>query len=239
MEGQINEHRRRDSVSIPSEIVSWEERTKAWYPYLDVRTYFLPPVYMNRTHHKKDTVGRQNVLVTRSPSQDSDIREDQTHNNVLRCIEKLSEKQVMFVISQLQFGNYPNKPSYTAAVTLLLPDDISELLSDEKKVEGDFDILIIHRNYGVIAGEIKSVGDNFGQLSITEKAKDNILVDKIEQAISQLNKCVKVLNALIPREETGKPRITTTLMLPNISEEQMRRVLDSRKHLREVPVCDE
>ena len=75
----------------------------------------------------------------------------------------------MFVISQLNFGDYLNEPCYSAAASLL-PRPID--LKSQHKHRGDFDVLLLHRRYGVLVGEVKSIGDQFSTLFPSARLQD-------------------------------------------------------------------
>ena len=78
--------------------------------------------------------------------QESDFKDDTAQRHVLANLQALGDayKEPMFILSQLNFGDYLNEPSYTAAVkasqlpNLLRPGDLGQ-----KYAEGDFDILLI------------------------------------------------------------------------------------------------
>nr|KAG5686659.1 hypothetical protein BaRGS_031369 [Batillaria attramentaria] len=113
--------------------------------------------------------------------------------------------EVMFVMSQLDFENYLSEPCYSGAVSQMKrPVD----LSGQKLDKGDFDVLIVHRNYGLCAGEIKSVGFNAADRNLSEQQiQDEVLkvlrkmlkLQKTgqQQAVGQLQKTKEVLNHLI------------------------------------------
>ena len=204
-----------------------------WYPHLLEQTYFLPSVYMNRTQHQEEEVYGQTVYVTKEPSSEpprkkrpqvsiSDAVDDETHWRVLACLEQLAETEVMFVISQMQFGDYLNEPAYAAA-TSMLPKPGDPVLKSQNKHRGDFDILIIHRHHGILACEIETVGCNFSGKQMTEQ--EAILARKVNDAIKQMQKTSDVLHHLVSKDET-QPKIRTTLMLPNITRTQLQRVLN-------------
>ena len=92
--------------------------------------------------------------------QESDFRDDTAQRHVLANLRALGNagQEPMFILSQLNFGDYLNQPSYAAAVQasqLPRPSDLGE-----KYAAGDFDILLIHRRHGILVGELKSVGIN-------------------------------------------------------------------------------
>ena len=232
----------------------WRERVKDWYPALQRQTYFLPSVYMNRTQHREEEVCGQKISVTQEPSSqcpdysqgsgeprpkrqrrgvlyESDAVDDEANRRVLSHLQKFQDTEVMFVVSQMQFGNYLNKPAYAAAASMLpKPGDLAQ-----DKQRGDFDILIIHRHYGILACEIKAVGSKFSELLTTEQDKDDILVKKVKDAIKQMQKARDVLRYLVSKDER-QPMIRTVLMLPNITRARLHRVLHNRQQILEVTV---
>ena len=216
-----------------------EKRVQGWYPNWSRTAYFLPPIFMNRTQHRPQRLAEQFHGVTHPPTsnlpagsatwqlQESAVRDDECQRLVLDCLHKLAQTEVMFVISQLQFGDYLS-PSYAAAASMFnRPID----LKLQNKHQGDFDVLLIHRKYGILVGEIKAIGDKLSGLSQTQQ--DQQLKKKVEQSITQLQKADDVLKHLVSDLQTA-PRIQKTLMLPNITKAQLQRVLADNPQLRQV-----
>lgn len=91
--------------------------------------------------------------------QGSDVRDDAALQRVLRCLRAVAERQqeVMVVISELQFRKYLDDRTdpIHAAACVLLPRPVT--MSPEHR-RGDFDVLVVHSRYGLIVGEVKSVG---------------------------------------------------------------------------------
>ena len=242
----------QDPTAPHPDLAFWRQRVQEWYPRWRDKTYFIPPVYMNRTQHQEVTLtgpgsdvvtlAGQTVLVTQPPVSDlprgaapalleSDVREDQSQRMVLDILHELSEAQreVMFVISQLHFGDYLNNPAYSAAAaTLPRPID----LKLQNKHRGDFDVLVIHRHYGILVGEIKAIGDGWPS-SLPQQQRDQQVKKKVELAIGQLQKADEVLRHLVSDLQTA-PRVQTTLMLPSISTAQLQRVLADNPQLSQV-----
>jgi hypothetical protein len=80
--------------------------------------------------------------------------------------------------------------------------------------EGDFDLLLMHASYGLLAGVIQAVeGSNL------EVARD------VDKAIKQLDKSDAMLQN-VTSDISPAPRITKTLMLPNVSQGQLQDVLE-------------
>ena len=90
--------------------------------------------------------------------QDSDLRDDLAQSHTLRCLDAFAEDthQIMMVISSLLFGKYLDKSTgavHAAAKRLPNAEKLPEPLR-----RGESDILILHQIYGIIIGEVKSVG---------------------------------------------------------------------------------
>nr|KAG5688818.1 hypothetical protein BaRGS_017050 [Batillaria attramentaria] len=125
----------------------------------------------------------------------------------------------MFVMSSLNFTDYLNKLDATQAAQFPLPRDLHAT-----QREGDFDVIVIHRKYGVLLGEIKSVGihDN----NPTDKA----VAEKVSKAVKQLDKCERVVNHVMSDVAPGVS-VRKTLILPYISRTQLQHVLDGDSQL--------
>nr|KAG5687567.1 hypothetical protein BaRGS_022871 [Batillaria attramentaria] len=104
--------------------------------------------------------------------------------------------EVMFVMSQLDFENYLSEPCYSGAVNQMKrPVD----LSGQKLDKGDFDVLIVHRNYGLCAGEIKSVGFNAADRKLSEQQiQDEVL---------------KVMRKMMKLQKTGTGKTLTEVIM--------------------------
>lgn len=221
----------------------WRQQVVKWYPDLYQRTHFLPPVHFHRTQHEElQLASGHPVLVTRPPLPDrppggasllsqSDVRDDQSLQRVLDCLRQLAEApgEVMFVLSELKFGEYLNEPCFAAAASALpnIPMD----KKTRRKQEGDFDVLVIHRQHGILVGEIKAIGEKLSHLP--QQQQDQAVKKKMEQAIRQLNKAKDVLQHVVS-DLQPPPRVQTTLMLPNIARAQLHGVLAGNLPLSQV-----
>ena len=220
----------------------WRQRTDEWYPKWRERTYFVPPVLMHRTQHLQVPLAGETVHVTQPPVTtaskgaknvllDSDVRDDRSQQRVLGCLHELSEanKEVMFVLSRLDFGDYLNQPCYTATASLLRrPLDVKP----RNKHRGDFDLLIVHRHYGIFVGEIKAVGDRLSA-SLSPQQQDQRVSDKVKQAVKQLDKAGEVLQHIVS-DLPQQPVVKKMLMLPNVATNQLQRLLTADPQLTSV-----
>ncbi|XP_076457023.1 uncharacterized protein LOC143291184 [Babylonia areolata] len=195
-----------------------------WFPELHDRTYFLPPVHMNRVTYKVRSIGGREVqAIQQTP--ESDWRDDEVMQRTLACLRALTDhcKEPMVVLLQMQHDNYLNKPCYAAAASHYpRPADLDTHLR-----RGDFDLLFLHRNHGVIVAEIKSVGWRPGG-----DQDDATVKKKVRQAVDQLNKARTVLTHLTS-DVVPLPRITTTLILPNVPSNRLRGLLGQDSQLAE------
>ena len=126
----------------------------------------------------------------------------------------------MFILSQFHYGGYLNKPSYAAAAAQL-PRPI--IMAPAYR-EGDFDVLVIHRRYGILIGEVKTVGMNQANLNWSAAQADSVLANRVRQAVKQLDKSEAVLRHLVS-DIAPDLVMKKTLFLPYVSKAQLQRVL--------------
>ena len=168
--------------------------------------------------------------------QESDFRDDTAQRHVLANLRALGDagQEPMFILSQLNFGDYLNERSYTAAVkasqlpNLPRPEDLGQ-----KYAAGDFDILLIHRRHGFLIGELKSVGSNQPGLSKTPAQADDDVAKKVRKAVKQLDKSERVIAHLVSDTAPGLT-ITKTILLPNVRCADLQRVLNANPQLEQV-----
>ena len=168
--------------------------------------------------------------------QESDLRDDTAQRHVLANLRALGDagQEPMFILSQLNFGDYLNEPSYTAAVkssqlpNLPRPEDLGQ-----KYAAGDFDILLIHRRHGILVGELKSVGSNLPSVSRTPAQADDDVAKRVGKAVKQLDKSKRVIAHLVSDNAPGLT-ITKTIFLPNVRRADLQRVLTANPQLEQV-----
>ena len=156
--------------------------------------------------------------------QETDYREDRALQHILHCLRTLGVRQMetMLILSQLDFSHYLNQPSYAAAAAHLpRPTDLPRQYR-----EGDFDLLVLHRHYGVLIGELKSVG-------ITRPATDADVNKRVWKAVRQLDKSETVVRHIVSDMAPGLS-VRKTLILPYITTTQLQRVLDADHNLEQV-----
>ncbi|XP_070201236.1 uncharacterized protein [Littorina saxatilis] len=192
------------------------------------RRHFIPP----SQHSMWTQESLSQIHLAPERVQESDIRDDFAQNHVMLNLQELgdSRDEAMFILSQLQFGSYLNEPAYAAAAKQLpRPRDLAQ------DRQGDFDFLLIHRQHGILIGELKSVGKTKGASNETHPPADPFLAQKVKQAVKQLDKSERVVRHLVSDIGRGLT-VKKTLFLPYISSAQLERVLDNDEQL-EQAVC--
>ena len=161
---------------------------------------------------------------------DSDARDDSGTQHVLSCLRALAEKQgeVMMVISQLNYRKYLDDKTdpISAAACSCLPRPAT--MPSKKYHHGDFDVLIIHPRYGLVVGEVKSVGSDPGNTQDLGKA----VVKRVRKAVGQLHKAEDVLSHLV--SDVAPVKISKTLILPSITSSQLLQALGTDTTLAQV-----
>nr|KAG5697835.1 hypothetical protein BaRGS_016097 [Batillaria attramentaria] len=85
---------------------------------------------------------------------------------------------------KLQFGDYLNQPCYAPAASQFpRPADLSN-----QNLQGDFDVLILHRNLGLIAGEIKSVGIRAEEERLTDQQLEDDVLNTLKKMLKMHKK---------------------------------------------------
>ncbi|XP_070203326.1 uncharacterized protein [Littorina saxatilis] len=192
------------------------------------RRHFIPP----SQHSLWTQESLSQIHLAPERVQESDIRDDFAQNHVMLNLQELgdSRHEAMFILSQLQFGSYLNEPAYAAAAKQLpRPKDSAQ------DRQGDFDFLLIHRQHGILIGELKSVGKTKGASNETQPPADPFLAKKVQQAVKQLDKSERVVRHLMSDIGPGRT-VKKTIFLPYISSAQLERVLDNDEQLKQV-VC--
>ncbi|XP_070203700.1 uncharacterized protein [Littorina saxatilis] len=203
-----------------------------WYPDALTRTYIVPPVHCNRVPYNTATLPGtdQEVLVLPSAEELSqqqkiEAQTDLAQQHVLHNLQQLADyrKEVMFVVSELNFKHYLNKPLY-AKQTGKLPKP-GNLPKEHRRhgTQGDFDILVIHRQYGILVGEMKSVGKTEASRADTE------VVKKVADGVKQLAKSEVHVRHMVS-DIAPDLIVRKALFLPYVSSAQLQRILDDKNN---------
>lgn len=199
------------------------------FPELYECSYLNPPEFINKVvledkmlagmkvgilHPPKDNQPRND---TQPPAiQESAVRDDQAGQLLHRLLKTLCQDkpQVMVGIFNLNFQHIlanvpPNAKLRTASS------------------RGEIDILIVHRDYGILVAETKAVdGDIFNKMKKSEKEIQSIVKKKLKRALHQLTKEKREMISLLS-DLSDRPRVSCLLMLPNISRDLLRSVIKS------------
>ncbi|XP_076464371.1 uncharacterized protein LOC143296378 [Babylonia areolata] len=162
--------------------------------------------------------------------QDTHFQDDAAQERCCKALLKIQGGAM--IISQLVFKKYlDNKTNPERYSTHLHDAAISKLPNVKgphlpKNIkDGECDILIIHRHYGLVLGEIKSVGSHS---SVTNKA----IVDKIGKAVRQLDNQEQALRYLMKDISQGI-RITKSVLLPEITSDELLSALSTSPEIRQ------
>lgn len=243
----ITEHMLQETEEI------WQKWTEAAFPDLNTRTYFLPPLYFNHVQSTEQLIAETKLEAkVLKKAHTSTVKDDTAMKHMFKCLEEFSEqnKEVMFVLSNLQFGDYLGEPAYAPAAALLdtpknLPPPKPSSKQSGNLKEGDFDFLLIHRKYGLVTCEVKSVG-GFKSGGTMTRNKKNLIRKRLKKAISQLNKAEGMLSHLVPKKkkdpkdpkdpEAPKVRITKTIAFPNLTTQELLDAIASNDNLEKVNI---
>lgn len=158
--------------------------------------------------------------------QDSDLQDEASHEWVLRHLKELAlaQNDVMMVISHLGFLKYlgiRSNPQDDAAIARL--PRASHV--DPSMRQGDFDLLIIHLQYGLIVGEVKSVQKVQGQ---SDADFLQTVVRRVDKAVTQLNKAEAFVKTLIS-DISSPPTVTKLLVLPSVTSRELSEALATNR----------
>ncbi|XP_025111867.1 uncharacterized protein LOC112574793 isoform X3 [Pomacea canaliculata] len=228
----------------------WEQWVEAAFPDLDSSVYFLPPVHVSRVPTTQESVAGQKVLVLQSSRQvdesnqmatsavqDSDVRHDAAMQRILLCLERMfkENKEVVVGVSQLLFDDYLRDSRYVdVARRLPLPTRHDPDLRQESK-PGDIDVLLIHRQYGLVI--CKAFGSNVNKHNVSEKERTEKthteIKNNLQEAIQQLDRA-GVTVSYLANDVTPSLRVTKTIALPNLTVSQLQQVLDNDPELTQI-----
>ena len=127
------------------------------------------------------------------------------------------------VISQLRFRKYLDRDNCTSPVDVAAVARLPNWQSlPAQLAEGECDILMIHREEGLIVGEIKSFGGGDYFSHQPESQQNQMIVNKVEKAVKVLNNQETALRRLVSDLNIT---ITKTVIFPNITSTHLLRAL--------------
>ncbi|KAK7479369.1 hypothetical protein BaRGS_00029361, partial [Batillaria attramentaria] len=146
---------------------------------------------------------------------------DFAQQHVMYCLQKLGQMQLetMFVISGLDYCQTLTNPFSSKAAGLIVPRSVDRKLDPHVQPE-IFDVLVIHRFYGILVGEIETVGVAYDDQKGTEGPTDAEVAQRVKEAMQRLDKSENTVNSLAAGLNVRK-----TLILPYVTTAQFQRVL--------------
>ncbi|XP_070183023.1 uncharacterized protein [Littorina saxatilis] len=168
--------------------------------------------------------------------QQTDISDDFAQNHVMVNLQELGNNrhEAMFILSQLNFGDYLNQPAYAAAAAQF-PRPSDKDTQQTKYSDGEADFVLIHRQHGILIGELKTVGRWQKDVNNPQPPADADVAKRVTKAVKQLDRSETVVRHLVSDVSPGMT-VRKTLFLPYVSTEQLQRVLDNDPQL-EQAVC--
>ena len=160
-----------------------------------------------------------------SRHQETNVQDDQAQHHTLQCLKVLSDnmKEVMMVISQLRFRKYLDRDNCTSPVDVATVARLPNWQSlPAQLAEGECDVLVIHREQGLIVGEIKSTGGGDFFSRQPESQQNQMIVNMVEKAVKQMNNKEMALRRLVSDLNIT---ITRVLICPNLISAQLLRGL--------------
>ncbi|PVD21979.1 hypothetical protein C0Q70_17782 [Pomacea canaliculata] len=132
------------------------------------------------------------------------------------------EKEAMFVISQFKYNSYltTSIDSYHSH-QLPRPDTLRKRVKDY----GDFDLLIVHRQYGLVVAVVEACVDESGDEKKT--TDDTKLQEEIRNGAKRLKNAEHMIRHLLSDTQWDLP-VRKTLMLPNVSQQTVEDVLNKQ-----------
>ena len=227
---------------------------RLYYPQYASDTHCVPPLHFSRVAYGVGSVpGAGRVLtvgaahahgqthapfnlhrgdwapeaeVTLARVQDSDVQDDQAVQLVLHNLDTLGRRrgEAMFLVSGLDYG--PSRwglPAWAPATQHLGPNLPTE--------QGDFDVLLIHKEYGLTVLEVKAVGSYHRSQGVP--VPPAVLARKVDQALTQLEKNARVAQRLLQDVAPGLA-VKKVLALPNVDSAQLLAVLTGDPGLAQV-----
>ncbi|PVD21808.1 hypothetical protein C0Q70_17610 [Pomacea canaliculata] len=163
------------------------------YPDILTACYFVPSLYINRNMYRNDEVAGEKVVVMEAAPDDT-LRHDHAIQHVLNCLRHLADRdqQAMFVLSQFTCDDYlASVDEQFAHHKLPMPSDLRRR---DKNYE-NFDVLIVHRQYGVVVVVVKA---SVCTADIRVEIKDfRRVVQDLRKAVKQLDGAERMLKHLM------------------------------------------
>ncbi|XP_025111732.1 uncharacterized protein LOC112574720 [Pomacea canaliculata] len=216
-----------EEKKLESEEEFWEKWVEAAFPNLNTDVYILPPVYVKIQSSGQADESNQTATTA---VEDSDIRHDAAMERVLLCLERMckSNREVMVGVSQLLFDDYLRDSCDDDAAGELPRPNRHYFDLRQKWKERDIDVLLIHRQFGLVICKIFTFDNSVNQhnTSREEMTKDSITEIKtnLQKAIHQLYMAGFEVKDLVSGI-SDHLRVIKTIVFPNLTTNQLHQVL--------------
>ncbi|XP_025079778.1 uncharacterized protein LOC112555555 [Pomacea canaliculata] len=225
-EPHINMYPTAKDLTLEESQEAWIQWVNDAFPDLHGTQFWLPVCAKDFTSvHCSEKQSKLYISQQQTPWYNS-VKNDSALQRVLLCLKERSKAkdEVMFVLSQLYFGQNSGEPCYSAAADYLPPSHSVPPAPPRNWEEGDFDLLIIHRTYGLVVCEVKAFGDNSSKSGMSQQDVDSKIRSKLKEAILQVDRAEAVLSHLVSDIVPGL-RITKTIAFPNLTGHQVQQAL--------------
>ncbi|XP_025114095.1 uncharacterized protein LOC112576075 isoform X2 [Pomacea canaliculata] len=191
------------------------------FPEIMTGCFFVPPVYFNTTRYTTTIVGDQVANIPQSPDARA-VTHDKNVQRVLHCLRHWAEhrRENMFVVTQLEYEDYLNGDDTFAGHTLPKATDLDK----KNKAIKCFDLMIIHRQHGVVLGVVVDV--DLADDSRGDEEEDKTVLSDLSDAIQQLKKAEGVVSHVMSDLSQCLP-IRKTLIFPLLSVSSLQRALEA------------
>ncbi|XP_025113857.1 uncharacterized protein LOC112575928 isoform X2 [Pomacea canaliculata] len=191
------------------------------FPDIMTGCFFVPPVYFNTTRYTTTKVGDQVVNIPQS-SDARAVTHDKNVQRVLYCLRHWADhsRENMFVVTQLEYEDYLNGDDTFTGHTLPKATDLDK----KNKTIKCFDLMIIHRQHGVVLGVVVDV--DLADDSRGDEEDDTTILCCLSDAIQQLKKAEDIVSHVMSDLSQCLP-VRKTLIFPHLSVSSLQRALEA------------
>ncbi|XP_025113009.1 uncharacterized protein LOC112575386 [Pomacea canaliculata] len=195
-----------------------KESTNKLYQDMETSFFFVPSLYINKNTYRIEEFAGEQIFITQQCNEE-DMKHDKAMQEILQNIHQMvdSEKEVMFVISQFDYNSYLSTLGDNFSGHQL---PMPAKLRQQDQNYGDFDLLIVHRQCGLLVVVVKTCTVRTG-----DGQDDTKLVDEVKKGVNQLLDAEHMLQHLLSDQQWNLA-VHKTLMQPNVSKEVLRGELE-------------
>lgn len=201
----------------------WQDFISLHFPERHSQTYTIP-----------DSNGQSSLTTQVSqpqPQSLDDFNTESAHQRALFCLKKMAEAQteVMVILGQPRLGDRSLQSPFTAADAQMFPRNSPPPTLTQSLVglgKGDFSLLLVTRNYGLVVCQMKMMGVSYLRSFKQPEEKLDVFIRKVaRQAMQQIllrERSVRwVVNQYAPglavRKTLGLPFVTSQAFVEAVS----------------------